>query len=56
VVFVQEWLQAFAIYQRIVFGVSLMLCIGLLPGGIASVGDKVRAKFGKRQQRVTGAE
>ncbi len=56
VVFVQEWLQAFAVYQRIVFGVSLMLCIGLLPGGIASIGDKARAKFGKRQQRVTGAE
>ena len=56
VVVVQEWLQAFASYQRIVFGLSLMLCIGLLPGGIASVGEKLRSQFGSRQQRLTGAE
>jgi branched-chain amino acid transport system permease protein len=55
VVFVQEWLQAFAVYQRIVFGISLMLCIGLLPGGLASVGEKIRARFGKRQSLSEGA-
>jgi len=56
VVFVQEWLQAFAVYQRIVFGVSLMLCIGLLPGGLASLGDKVRERTSKRRERSVGAE
>jgi len=56
VVFVQEWLQAFAVYQRIVFGISLMLCIGLLPGGLASLGGRVRERTSKRRERSTGIE
>jgi branched-chain amino acid transport system permease protein len=54
VVFVQEWLQAFQVYQRIVFGVSLMLCIGLLPGGLASVAERVRGALAKRTGRAEG--
>ncbi len=55
VVFVQEWLQAFQVYQRIVFGVSLMLCIGLLPGGLASLSERLRTAFSKRSGRAEGA-
>ncbi len=55
VVFVQEWLQAFQVYQRIVFGVSLMLCIGLLPGGLASLTERLRGAFAKRAGRAEGA-
>jgi len=55
VVLVQEWLQAFAVYQRIVFGISLMLCIGLLPGGLASLSERLKTAFAKRSGRAEGA-
>jgi hypothetical protein len=35
--------------------VSLMLCIGLLPGGLASLVERLRGAFAKRAGRAEGA-
>ncbi len=53
-VLIQEALQSFGFYQRLVFGVTLLLVVRFLPGGIVSIVPTVRAFVrNRRDQRLS---
>ncbi|HLI16269.1 MAG TPA: branched-chain amino acid ABC transporter permease [Acidimicrobiales bacterium] len=50
-VLIQEALQSFGAYQRLIFGVALVLVVRFLPGGLVSLVPLVRARWRSRRSR-----
>ncbi len=55
-VLIQEALQSFGFYQRVVFGVTLLLVVRFLPGGIVSIVPTARAFFRNRRDQQLSRE
>ena len=55
-VLIQEALQSFGFYQRLIFGVTLLLVVRFLPGGIVSIVPRVRAYLKNRRDQQLSRE